>query len=74
VIHLENSPIRPDTIAEIRRVLRPGGEIRLVGPADVSASLHQQIAEAVGGRVFQTTVPTRHGVPSLFTNIIVPTR
>jgi len=74
IIHLENSPIRPDTIAEIKRVLRPGGEIRLVGPEDVSASLHQQIADAVGGRVFQTTVPTRHGVPALYTNIIVPAR
>ena len=53
------------------KTLRPGGEIRLVGPVDVSASPHQQIAGAVGGRIFQTSVPTRHGVPVFYTNIIV---
>jgi hypothetical protein len=74
VIHLENAPIRPETIAEIKRVLRLGGDVRLVGPEDVSAALHQQIAEAIGGKMFQTRLPTNHGVPSLHTNIILPLR
>ena len=72
VIHLENAPIRPEIVAEIKRVLRPGGEVRLVGPEDVSAALHQQISQALGGRVFQMRLPTKHGIPSLHTNIVVP--
>jgi hypothetical protein len=67
---LQSAPIRPGTITELARVIRPGGDIRLVGPntPEVLAA-HEQIANAVGGRVYQTVVGD-----CVFTNVIVPAR
>ena len=76
IITLENAPIRPATISEIARVIRPGGDIRLVGPATPEVlAAHQRIADAVGGRVFQTRIKVRSDVGEVvYTNIIVPAR
>lgn len=70
IVSLENAPIRSQTVAEIARVIKPGGDIRLVGPnvAEVQTA-HQDIANAVGGRIYQTVVGE-----TLYTNIIVPVR
>jgi hypothetical protein len=73
ILTLQNSPIRPDTISEIARVIKPGGDIRLVGPKEVVADLHKKIAQRVGGRMCQVTI--FNGIENmLFTNIIVPKR
>ena len=68
VVTLQHSPIRPATVIEIARVIRPGGDIRLVGPntPEVLAA-HQNVANAVGGNVYRTVVGN-----DVFTNIIVP--
>lgn len=70
IITLQHAPIRPATVNEIARVIRPGGDIRLVGPntPEVLAA-HQQVANAVGGRVYQTVIGD-----TVYTNIIVPVR
>jgi RHS repeat-associated protein len=76
IITLQHAPIRPGTISEIARTIRPGGEIRLVGPATPEVlAAHQRVANAVGGKVFQTriTVPSDVG-GTVYTNIIVPAR
>jgi ubiquinone/menaquinone biosynthesis C-methylase UbiE len=76
IITLENASNRRATISEIARVIKPGGDIRLVGPATPEIlAAHQQIAEAVGGRVFQTIIKVRSDVDEVvYTNIIVPAR
>jgi ubiquinone/menaquinone biosynthesis C-methylase UbiE len=76
IITLENAPIRQATISEIARVIKPGGDIRLVGPASPEVlAAQQRIAEAVGGRVFQTRIKVRSDVGEVvYTNIIVPAR
>jgi len=72
IVTLENAPIRPDTITEIARVIKPGGEVRLVGPKDVVEGLHKKIAEATGGKMYQTTIQNKEGIDMLYTNIVVP--
>ncbi len=69
-VTLENAPIRPRTVSEIARVIKPGGDIRLVGAntPEVLAA-HLRIADAVGGKVYQTVVGG-----AVYTNIIVPRR
>jgi len=65
-----SSPIRPATVTEIARVIKPGGDIRLVGPNTPEVlTAHQQVANAVGGRVYQTVLGDY-----VYTNIIVPAR
>ncbi|QVL30338.1 methyltransferase domain-containing protein [Telmatocola sphagniphila] len=72
VIFLENAPIRPGTISEIQRVLKPGGEVRLVGPnAPEVIEAHKKIANLLGGKVYQIVLPSKNDVGgSLYTNII----
>jgi hypothetical protein len=55
-ISLENAPILPRTATEIARVLKPGGSVRLVSPADYAKVAHQRVIDAVWGHVQQTTV------------------
>jgi RHS repeat-associated protein len=55
LITVENTPLREGSPSEIARILKPGGEVRLVHPADYAASAHQQVINAVGGTVHQTT-------------------
>jgi hypothetical protein len=76
IINLENAPIRPGTITEIARVIKPGGDIRLVGPATPEVlAAHQRVADAVGGKVFQTRIKVPSDVGEVvYTNIIVPAR
>jgi hypothetical protein len=57
-------------VTEIARVIKPGGDIRLVGPNTPEVlTAHQQVANAVGGRVYQTVLGDY-----VYTNIIVPAR
>jgi hypothetical protein len=73
IITLQNTPIRPGTISEITRVIKAGGEIRLVGPKLIVEDLHKQIAQRVGGNIYQVTI--NNGVEDiLYTNIVVPTK
>ena len=74
IVTLENAPIRPDTITEIARVIKPGGEVRLVGPKDVVEGLHKKIADTTGGKMYQTTIKNKEGIDMLYTNIVVPAR
>ncbi len=73
LITIENTPITQRTASEVARVIRPGGEIRLVGPADVARTLHQRVINAVpqGATVTQTTVGTGDAAITT-TNIRVP--
>lgn len=74
IYSLENAPIRPGTISEIARVIKPGGDIRLVGPnVPEVIEAHQGVANAVGGTMYQVIVPNDVG-STVFTNIIVPKR
>ena len=68
-ITLENAQIKPGTGSEIARVIKPGGTIRLVGPADVAKTAHADIARAVGGTVTQTT--TGSGDQAITTTTII---
>lgn len=70
-IILENAPIRAQTASEIGRVIRSGGEVRLLHPADVGRGMHQQVIDAVGGTATQTTSQVG-GVEMLSTTIRVP--
>jgi ubiquinone/menaquinone biosynthesis C-methylase UbiE len=67
IVTLQNAPIRAATINEIARVIKPIGDIRLLGPytPEVLAA-HREIAKAVGGRVYQVRVGKY-----VFTNILV---
>ncbi|MBI3649418.1 MAG: hypothetical protein HY231_00025, partial [Acidobacteria bacterium] len=56
LITVENSPLRPGIAGELSRVIRPGGEIRLVHPAEYAMQAHQQIINAIGGQATQSTV------------------
>ena len=66
-ISIENAPILPDTAAEIARVIKPGGSIRLVNPADYAKIAHQRVIDAVGGNVVHVT---ENGITT--TTITVP--
>jgi len=66
-ISLENAPILPETAAEIARVIKPGGSIRLVSPAEYAKVAHQRVIDAVGGTVVQVT---ENGITT--TTITVP--
>lgn len=50
LVTVENAPIRPGMIDEIARVLGPGGEVRLLHPADyaISSGAHDAVAGALG--------------------------
>lgn len=70
VITLENLQITQTTASEIARVIKPGGKIRLVGPADYARTAHQRVIQALprGSTVGQTTVGT--GDTAMTTTII----
>jgi len=70
LITVENTPIRPGAPAEIARVVKPGGEIRLVHPAKYAETAHQQVIQALppGATVTRTTVGT--GDTAITTTII----
>jgi hypothetical protein len=53
VIVLENTPIRPRTVTEIARLIVPGGEIRLHGPA--GKAMHKAVIEAVQAKYPRST-------------------
>jgi len=55
-ITVESAPIRPGTASEIQRMIKPGGEIRLMHPADYAVGAHQHVIDKVGGSVTQQTV------------------
>lgn len=54
-IIVENAPLRPETIAELARVIKPGGAVRLVHPSEYAAKVHQAAVRAIGERVHQRT-------------------
>jgi hypothetical protein len=56
-ISLENAPITAQTGAEIARVIKPGGSIRLVSPSDYAAAAHKRVIDSISGcNVQQSTV------------------
>lgn len=70
LITIENTPISQATGSQVARVIRPGGEIRLVSPADYAQVAHQRVIQAFpsGATVTQTTVGT--GEAAVTTTII----
>jgi len=70
IVTIENTPISQATASQVARVIRPGGEIRLVSPADYARTAHQRVIQAVpqGSTVTQTTVGT--GDAAMTTTII----
>jgi len=70
LITVENTPIRSGASAEIARVIKPGGEIRLVHPAQYAKIVHQQVIQALpkGATFTQTTIGT--GDAAMTTTII----
>ncbi len=70
IITIENTPISQATASQVARVIKPGGEIRLVGPADYAQVAHQRVIQALppGATVTQTTVGT--GETAVTTTII----
>jgi hypothetical protein len=67
-ISLENAPITAQTAAEIARVIKPGGSIRLVSPSDYAAVAHKRVIDAISGcNVQQSTI---NGITT--TTITVP--
>jgi hypothetical protein len=67
-ISLENAPITAQTAAEIARVIKPGGSIRLVSPSDYAAAAHKRVIDSISGcNVQQSTV---NGITT--TTITVP--
>ncbi len=70
LITVENTPISLGAAGEIARVIKPGGEIRLVGPADYAQVAHQRVIKALppGATVTQTTVGT--GETAITTTVI----
>lgn len=48
-VTVENAPIRPGTVAEIARVLAPGGEVHLLHPIDyaIQCGAHDAVAGAL---------------------------
>ena len=56
LVTVESAPLRAGAADEIARVLRPGGEIRLLHPAGYAAETHGIVAAALGPElVSQTT-------------------
>jgi hypothetical protein len=51
VITVESTPLRAGAAAEIARVIKPGGRIRLVHPTAyaLGTGAHQRVIDAVGG-------------------------
>jgi hypothetical protein len=70
LITIENTPISQATASNVARVISPGGEIRLVSPADYAATAHQRVIQALppGATFTQTTVGT--GETAVTTTII----
>jgi hypothetical protein len=67
LITVENTPLKAGAAEQIARVIKPGGEIRLIHPASYAESAHQRVIDAVRGRTTQQTV---EGITS--TIIIAP--
>jgi len=74
IVSVENAPIRPagfrdplgnptpGTAAEIARVVKPGGEIRLThAPGPQGAGAHPAVAQATGGQIV-SQVTDAHGI------------
>ena len=55
LVTVESAPIRPGAADEIARVLRPGGEIRLLHPAGYAAETHGIVATALGADLVSRT-------------------
>ena len=53
---VESAPLRDGAAAELARVIKPGGTIRLAHPADYARKSHGAVIRAVGGRARQRTV------------------
>jgi RHS repeat-associated protein len=70
IITIENTPINQAIASEVDRVIKQGGVIRLVSPADYALVAHQRVIQALppGATVTQTTVGT--GETALTTTII----
>lgn len=48
VVTVEHAPLRPGAADEIARVLKPGGIVRLLHPADYAGVAHDAVAGALG--------------------------
>ena len=55
VITVESAPLRPGAPSEIARVVKPGGEVRLVHPDAYAAQTHPAVVQATGGAATQTS-------------------
>lgn len=51
LVTVESAPLRPGAAEELARVLRPGGEIRLLHPAAYAAETHGAVAAALGAEL-----------------------
>jgi hypothetical protein len=67
VVILENAPIRPGAAAELARVIKKGGTIKLSHPADYASQTHSKVVDATRGKAVSET---RDGVT--ITVIAVP--
>ena len=52
---VESAPLRPGAAAEMARVIRPGGVVRLMHPSEYAAQSHKGVVQAIGGRMVQST-------------------
>jgi SAM-dependent methyltransferase len=58
LVTVENTPIRPGMLDEIQRVLRPGGELRLLHPVEyaLGSGVHDAVAATLDlGAAVRTT-------------------
>jgi hypothetical protein len=55
LVTVESAPIRPGAAEEIARVLRPGGEVRLLHPAGYAAETHGLVAAALGAELVSSS-------------------
>lgn len=71
LVTVENAPIHGSAPAELARIVRPGGTVRLTHPLSYAEKHHGRVRELVGGKAV-VRVSEANGVEMMTTEIQVP--